>query len=174
MSSYNKKSRTKATSNTANTHFEMIKRVMLAGRENATNSMLFHQGIAHILGLHVPDMRCLELIARRGPTNPSELAKLTGLTTGAVTVLIDRLEKAGLVQRKPDENDRRKTVLATTTRAKKLMLPLYEPMARGMAKLLSQYSKDELTAIEKFFIETKEFWREESEKLSSIDVKSKL
>ena len=148
------------------THEEVVKRVMMAGRENATNSMLFHQAIAHLLGLHVPDMRCLELISRHGPSNPSELARLTGLTTGSDTVLIDRLEKAGLIERKPDPKDRRKTILSPTRKAQMKIGPLYKPMAQGMFKLMSKYSRAELRALEKFFVETKSFWREEAARLT--------
>ena len=122
------------------------------GRENATHSILFHQATVHILSLFVPDMRCLEHIARIGPANPSELSKLRGLKTGAVTILIARLEKAGLIERKPDPGDRRKTVLIPTGEAMQKVRPLHEPMAKNMFKLMSKSSKEELEILEMLFV----------------------
>jgi DNA-binding MarR family transcriptional regulator len=83
---------------------------MELGRELSTTSIFFHQAIAGKLGLNVTDTRCFELMSRysQGPLTAGDLARATGLTTGAVTGILDRLEKAGLVERYRNAIDRRK------------------------------------------------------------------
>src|SRR5690349_3034857 len=80
-------------------------------RQLATATVLFHQAIADRLGMHVTDHRCLDILLRSGSITAGELAQRTGLTTGAITGVIDRLEKAGFVQRAKDPADRRRVVI---------------------------------------------------------------
>ena len=63
---------------------------------------MFHQAIADRLGLNVTDHKCIDLLLMKGPLTAGELAGMTGLTTGAITAVIDRLEKAGFVRREDD------------------------------------------------------------------------
>jgi len=135
---------------------------MEAGRENGARSIIFHQAVAQALGLNASDTRCLDLILRHGPATPTGLAQLTGLTTGAVTVLIDRLEKAGLVQRRPSPEDRRKTLLVTTPKTLRVLGPLYAPMARSMHAFLSAYSEKELGLFAGFLSRMTELWKGET------------
>src|SRR5262249_45506440 len=72
-------------------------------------SVMFHAGVAEQLGLPAPDNKCLALAARGGqPMTAGRIAELSGLSTGAVTGVIDRLERAGYVRRVRDPHDRRK------------------------------------------------------------------
>ncbi len=64
-------------------------------RETSTETIMFHQAVADVLGLHITDHKCLDIIYRYGAMPAGRLAELTGLTTGAVTGIIDRLEKSG-------------------------------------------------------------------------------
>ena len=73
--------------------------------------MLFHHAVAERLGLGPADHKCLDLLVERGSMTSSQLAAITGLTTGAITGVVNRLEAAGYVQRQPDPDDRRKQVL---------------------------------------------------------------
>ena len=66
-------------------------------REISTETILFHQAVAYTLGLHITDHKSLEILYRFGAMPAGRLAELTGFTTGAVTGIIDRLEKAGYV-----------------------------------------------------------------------------
>jgi DNA-binding MarR family transcriptional regulator len=73
--------------------------------------MMFHQAVADMLGLHITDYKCLDLMYRFGAMSTGRLAELTGLTTGVVTRIIDRLEKAAYVRRANDPTDRRRTIV---------------------------------------------------------------
>ncbi len=73
--------------------------------------ILFHQAIANLAGVSVTDLKCLDYVDRVGDVTAGDLARLTGLTTGAITAAIDRLEKAGLARRERSETDRRKVFI---------------------------------------------------------------
>ena len=115
-------------------------------REMSTETIMFHQAVADVLGLHVTDHKCLDLVYRFGAMPAGRLAELTGLTTGAVTGIIDRLEKAGYVRRANDPKDRRRTIVEPT-RNKKLernLETIFAPLSDRMHKLMSSYSDHEL------------------------------
>jgi DNA-binding MarR family transcriptional regulator len=126
------------------TRRKLIERVMMSGRQSGTRAILFQQAVAHLLGVNASDMKCLDLIALNGHTTPSQLVDLTGLTSGAVTGLVDRLEKAKLIRRQAYPDDRRKTLLVPTSKAKEKVGPLYGAMGRAMGELFSGYSDEEL------------------------------
>ncbi|WJH36140.1 MarR family transcriptional regulator [Paenibacillus sp. CC-CFT747] len=84
-------------------------------RQNSARAVMFHQLISEQLGLNATDHKCLDFLNRTGPVTAGQLAQLTGLTTGAVTSVIDRLEKAGYVVRDKDPNDRRRVVVKTVS-----------------------------------------------------------
>ena len=120
-------------------------------RQFATATVLFHQAIADRLGMHVTDHRCAEILLRTGPITAGELAQRTGLTTGAITGVIDRLEKAGFVRRAKDPGDRRRVVIEPfPERIEREIAPLFESIGRAMADLCAQYSTRELAVIRDF------------------------
>src|SRR5947209_7604013 len=80
-------------------------------RRYSTAAVLFHHAIAEHLGLGPTDTKCLDLLRERPAMTGSELSAVTGLTTGAVTGVVARLEKAGYVHREPHPEDRRKQIL---------------------------------------------------------------
>src|SRR5256885_10032592 len=73
----------------------------------ATDGILFHQAVADRLGLHVSDLRCLNILLETGPVPAGEIGERTGLTTGAVTRMGDRLGRARYLCRRPDPAERR-------------------------------------------------------------------
>src|SRR5215216_6498033 len=77
-------------------------------RAYQTSNDNFDQAIADHLGMNRTDMRCIDLIDQAGGMTAGELARAADLTTGAVTAVIDRLEKAGMARRVPDPLDRRR------------------------------------------------------------------
>src|SRR5262245_28604316 len=81
------------------------------GREVSARRVTFLQAIDELLGLNTTDHNALDLLSRAGPITAGELAELTGLTTGAITGIIDRLEKAGFVCRENDPKDRRRVII---------------------------------------------------------------
>ena len=125
---------------------DIIQAINQKFREMSTETIMFHQAVADVLGLHITDHKGLDLIYRYGPMPAGRLAELTGLTTGAITGIIDRLEKAGYVRRVNDPRDRRITIIEPT-RNKKLERKLeviFTPLSMRMQKLLSSYSDNEL------------------------------
>jgi DNA-binding MarR family transcriptional regulator len=125
---------------------EIIQAVIEKRREMSTETIMFHQAVADILGLHITDHKCLDLIHRYGAMPAGRLAELTGLTTGAVTGIIDRLEEAGYVRRTDDPKDRRRIIVEPTKNKKweRKIEAIFIPLHERMHKLLSSYSESEL------------------------------
>jgi DNA-binding MarR family transcriptional regulator len=149
---------------------EIIEAINDRFREMSTETIMFHQAVADVLGLHITDHKCLDYIYRFGAMPAGRLADLTGLTTGAVTGIIDRLEKAGYVRRTNDPKDRRRTIVEPTRNRKlqrKLEL-IFIPLRERIHKLLSSYSDSELAFLLDSTTEILEQTREESKKLRSL------
>src|SRR5262245_32777398 len=89
---------------------------------------LYHAAVAGRLGMHATDLQSLGFVERYGPTTAGHLADLGGLTTGAVTGVIDRLERTGYVRRESDPDDRRKVVVRAVPGAADRVEALYRPM----------------------------------------------
>jgi DNA-binding MarR family transcriptional regulator len=118
-------------------------------REVSGIGVLFSQAAAERLGLNSTDLECLGMIASV-PTTAGELARATGLTTGAITGVIDRLERAGYARREHDKADRRRVLVHAEPEALRKAAPIFEPMRRASAEALSGYSDAELTLILSF------------------------
>jgi DNA-binding MarR family transcriptional regulator len=97
-----------------------------------------------IMGINRSDARCLDIVDRAGPITAGRLAQESGLTTGAVTAVIDRLERAGLARRVRDENDRRKVLVEVTDKADRLAAEIYGGMAEPGQRMLAPYSDEQL------------------------------
>jgi len=113
-------------------------------RAYQTSNDNFHQAIADHLGMNRTDMRCVDLIDQAGGMTAGELARAAGLTTGAVTAVIDRLERAGVARRVPDPADRRRVRIETTPKLWELTGPLMGPFIQESQVILDDYSTEEL------------------------------
>src|SRR5215468_4932005 len=80
-------------------------------REMSAATVMFHQAVADRLGMNITDHKCADILARTGPITAGDLARRTGLTTGAITGVIDRLEREGFVRRVRDPHDRRRVIV---------------------------------------------------------------
>jgi DNA-binding MarR family transcriptional regulator len=118
----------------------------VALRDVSGSGAMFSQAAAERLGLNSTDLECVSVIMR-GPATAGALAEATGLTTGAITGVIDRLERAGFAQREPDEKDRRKVLVRVRPEALRKAAPLFEPMRRASLEVLSRYRDEELVLI---------------------------
>ena len=135
-------------------------------RQLATATILFHQAIADRLGMHVTDHKCVDILLRTGAITAGDLAERTGLTTGAITGVIDRLEKAGFVRRAKDSSDRRRVIVEPLPkRIEGQIGPLFASIGRAMADLCAQYSTPELAAIRDFVARFNRVAYEETRKL---------
>jgi DNA-binding MarR family transcriptional regulator len=97
-----------------------------------------------IMGINRSDARCLDIVDRAGRITAGRLAEESGLTTGAVTAVIDRLERAGLARRVRDESDRRKVLVEVTDKANRLAADIYGGMAEPGRRMLAPYSDEQL------------------------------
>ncbi|WP_284241622.1 MarR family transcriptional regulator [Paenibacillus glycanilyticus] len=115
-----------------------------------TRTVLYQQSVATALGLYNNDFLSIDILHEKGPITAGELSKLTGLTTGSVTALIDRLEKNGFVQRQHDPNDRRKVIIVPLYEDKEDVSQTYLQLHEEMVKLASSYTEEELELINQF------------------------
>jgi DNA-binding MarR family transcriptional regulator len=143
----------------------LVNQVIVGARENSIGVVLFHQAVGRILGINITDMKCLDIIVIRGFANPSQLAKLTGLSTGSTTAMIDRLEKKELIERQHNPKDRRGTIIVPTKGAMSKLHLLFDSMAKAMERLVSGYSEEELETLSEFFSEVSMLWWKERDKL---------
>ena len=148
---------------------ETIRIIVGRFREMSTEAVMFHQTVADELGLYITDHKSLDIIHRFGAMPAGRLGEMTGLTTGAITGMIDRLEKAGYVRRANDPKDRRKTIVEPV-RNKKLerkIEMIFMPLHERMHRFLSSYSDIELTLLLDIMTKLIEQTREESKRLRS-------
>jgi DNA-binding MarR family transcriptional regulator len=127
--------------------FELLEALQQAGRDLSTATVLFHAAMAEQFGLNATDWKCAEILGRMGPLTAGELAELTGLTTGAITGVIDRLEQAGFARRERDPHDRRKVVVQRLPERDQEIKQRFEALLHGYTELLSTYSDQELAFI---------------------------
>lgn len=124
--------------------------VMMAARDQGISSVLFRNAVARRLNLNAADSACLSLLAIRSISTPSELARYTGLTTGATTAMLDRLEKARFISRKPNPNDRRGVLIEINPKYTDAAGPLVAGIQKSQSELIASYSERELRTIEDF------------------------
>lgn len=122
-------------------------------RQYSDASIRMHEAIARSAGLSGTDHKYLGLLIEKGAVTAGEFSHLTGLTTGAVTGLIDRLEKKQLVKRQFDPQDRRKVIIVPDLQqAMRLLQPLFAELQAKTTRLLSSFSETELAILERYFI----------------------
>jgi DNA-binding MarR family transcriptional regulator len=130
---------------------ERIAAVELAVRDVIANAILFNHQIAQRVGLGASDGQFMHLLQVHGPLSPGRLAELSGLTTGTVTGVLDRLEDAGFVRRERDASDRRKVIVKLDEEHLwREMAPLYAGQAQSLANVAGSYDAAELEVIEGF------------------------
>ena len=113
-------------------------------RRGSAQGAIFGQTVANTVGISGSDLECLDFLNLEGRVTAGRLAEVTGLTTGAITGVVDRLEKAGMVRRERDPDDRRKVFIATVPENVARVGRFYENMQKGMVKLWETYSDAEL------------------------------
>lgn len=130
-----------------------IEAISTLGRKFSDSTIRMHEAIARKAGLSGTDHKYLGLIIRQGEMTAGELARQTGLTTGAVTGLIDRLEGKGLVHRAFDKNDRRKIMIVPNQeKAMTLLAPIFAGLQSKMVDLVSKLTEQEKQIIEKYML----------------------
>lgn len=131
---------------------ELANQVFMAARDQGISSVLFRNAVGRKLGLSITDWECLSLLTIRGISTPTELARYTGLTTGSTTAMLDRLEKAQLVTRRPNPKDRRGVLIEINNESalNKKSKEMVGPMQQAHHDLLASYTDKELETIADF------------------------
>src|SRR5712692_11119507 len=119
-------------------------------RRHSTAAVLFHQAAAERLGLGPTDHKCLDLLRERGPMTGSDLAAITDLTSGTITGVVARLERAGYLRREPDPHDRRQQILHPALERMRDIQHVFDPIRKDVAALLESFDTHQLTAIAEF------------------------
>jgi DNA-binding MarR family transcriptional regulator len=121
----------------------------------------FIESVAKKLKLSRTDLRCLELIGRHGPLTAGRLAGESGLTTGAVTFILDRLEEAGRVTRRRDTEDRRRVWVEINPDARQQLQQIQQPVAEQMLEVTQRFKADELAIVRDYMRRSKEVFQQQ-------------
>jgi DNA-binding MarR family transcriptional regulator len=147
---------------------DLVTQVIFGTREYGIGSVLFRHAVGEIIGVNVTDMECLGIIYFKGIVKPSQLSEYTGLSSGATTAMLDRLEKSGLIERRPNPQDRRGTfIVPTRNKTTEKVGALFESVRKAQDTFVSGYSEKELELLADFFSRAVIIWKEEREKLQS-------
>ncbi|MCI4136714.1 MarR family transcriptional regulator [Bacillus vallismortis] len=150
---------------TRNSRSELEKTAVQLFRKLGTRTVLFHQAAAQALGLFPTDLKSADILNEAGPMTAGELGKKTGLSTGSVTALVDRLEKAGYVAREKDPDDRRRVMIVPLTASKKHVKDLFRSLSESTMDLCRDYTEEELELIFNFVDKAADIMEEELKRL---------
>jgi len=131
---------------------EIVERL---ARRHSTAVALFHHAVAERLGLGPTDHKCLDLLRDRGAMAGTDLAAITGLTSGAITGVVARLERAGYLRREQDQRDGRKQTLRLA-RKQSPVHDVIRPLRKDVSELLEKFDARQLTTIAEFLARTTE------------------
>lgn len=125
----------------------MLQELENAMRKASAQGAMFAKAVADRAGISSSDMDCMDFLNLEGRMTAGRLAELTGLTTGAITGVVDRLEKAGFVRRERDESDRRKVFIVPVEERMVEIGRFYELMQRAMQKQSEDFTDSELRTL---------------------------
>ncbi|WCD86602.1 hypothetical protein KPP03845_102954 [Streptomyces xanthophaeus] len=147
---------------------ELLARIVTESQRHYAGYSLFNQAMAEHVGLHPTDMQCIALLdLEPGPVSTGEIARLTGLTSGSATRLVDRLVKAGIVERHADPDDRRRSLVALAPEARERIGAAWETPGRAFGAVLEGYSDAELAVIGDYLHRAAEVGRAQAKRLTS-------
>ena len=127
----------------------LLDRLLDLGRVVSTRTVFLHQAIAQQVGLNATDTKCVDLILRGPPEGVTAgwLSEQTGLTTGAITHILDRLERRDVIERVRDTGDRRRVFVRVRPESLEPMAPLYDAIGKAYGALARRYTDAELAVI---------------------------
>jgi MarR family transcriptional regulator, organic hydroperoxide resistance regulator len=150
----------------ANGREELIQRMLFLGQMSSTETALFHQKAAESFGVGITAIKAISVLMQEGPMTPTQLANRLHVTTGAVTNLVDRLEKKGMVYRKRHSEDRRKLVIHVEPKSFSRDPNPYKSMGEASMRLFDGYSAQELRFLIAYLEKQVDMTRQEIEKFS--------
>ncbi len=136
----------------------------------STWTVIYHQALAVKMGLSATDLKSSAILNETGPITAGEMAEMIGLSTGAVTGVIDRLEQAGLVRRDRDPHDRRRVVIVPihNSAMAQQIGAMFEGLSQASVELLTQYSDQEFLVILDFIRNCTELMKAQVTKLRQV------
>ncbi len=132
-------------------------------RANQRATAVVDELVAELMGVNRTDGRCLDLLEHEGRMSAGDLARASGLTTGAVTGVIDRLERAGYARRVADPSDRRRVLVEPTDKAHEIGWELFGRLAEQVEPHLAHYTDRDLDLMIRFQREGIEFQEEHAQ-----------
>lgn len=123
-------------------------------RRHSTAVVLLHHAVAEHMGLGPTDLKCFDLLREHGAASASELAAITGLTSGALTGVVARLESAGFIHREPDPNDGRRQILSPLHEHAPEIHRVFEPLLADISALLATFDNRQREVIHVFLQQT--------------------
>jgi DNA-binding MarR family transcriptional regulator len=127
--------------------------VSYLGRELGARTVMFHEAVAQRMGLSASEHKCLDLLIRAGgPLTAGQLAELTGLTTGAITGIVDRLEEAGYVRRERVKSDRRKVLIHPQPPLQEEIVGIFNDLGQAVQEAVMRYDDQQLAVIRDFLV----------------------
>ena len=142
------------------TRSELLGELMRSEKDLSRISLMFRSVIADRFGINVTDAECVDYLMDMGPSTAGKLAEITGLTQGAITSVIDRLEKAGFVTRQSDPDDRRKVIVAIVQDKVDAVAEVYRPTVMKILELYSGYSEEQLAFLANFYRRMMQIYQE--------------
>jgi DNA-binding MarR family transcriptional regulator len=152
----------------------LIAEIKKAMQDQQGQSTILSDAIADRLTVTPTELECLGTLALGGALSAGDLAKRTGLTSGAVTRLIDRLESRGIARRRSDPQDRRRVLVEITTMATRAAAPFYAPIERESDRLMDGYTESELELILAFVRKSYEFAKRHTERVEAMPERVQL
>jgi len=143
----------------------------LIGRELSTAVVMFHEAVGKRLGLSATERKLLDVLGRLGPSTAGELAANTGLTTGAITGVVDRLARAGYARREPNPRDRRSVIVTRLPHpaGERLGAEVFASLGEAITDLSGQYQPEELAAIASYLVGLTSILREQAARLQETE-----
>lgn len=126
---------------------ELAESISLEVRRSQNRTEVFDESVCAALGINRTDHRCMDILDQEGPMTAGQLAVRARLTSGAITTVLDRLERAGFARRVRDDHDRRRVQVELTDEARSAVWVYYEPLAAASARLYEGYSDGELELV---------------------------
>lgn len=134
----------------SSTKKSVIPVLVLQLRHFIAGVILYNQRVADQLGMNPTDMQCIHLLELMGPLTPGKLAECTGLTTGGVTVVLDRLEKAGYLRRERNPQDRRSVTIHLESKTLTRIDVHYASINEQLGVFLGAYPERDLKTVLEF------------------------
>jgi len=152
---------------------ELIAQVTVEARQQQIAYDRFHDAVADYLGINRTDLRCLDILDLAGQRTAGELATAMGLSTGAVTAMLDRLERAGYVRRLRDPADRRRVLVEPSELAAARGREIYQPFEELTGPLFARFSDEQLAVVRDFLRLGNDFYDVQTSRVEGLARRSR-